>query len=405
MDLRQKLTEKLQESKRFVGFVVRHFIEDDCPYRASALAFSTLLAIVPMIAVGFAILSTFPAFQNLVVPIQDFIFANFVPSTGQIIQNYLQLIATQASKLSSIGVLFLFIVALLVMYTIEQAMNKIWRIHSSRHGLSAFLLYWAIISLAPFLLGISIVVSSYFLSLPFLANHDIPALFSALPFLFSLAGFTFLYVVVPNGPVRFLHGFYGGIIAATLFESAKSAFAYYLSNYHIYQLLYGAFATVPIFMVWIYWVWFITLLGAEISYALSVHHLRRTGIPLDGFSHVLLWLYQLSLAQLEGHELTIDELIDASKHAYAVNIDDMLRLLITLKLIKVTSNGHYVLSRDLNHVTLYELTQILPYPLPNAAQRQHNKDMIALEWQKQIQLADEQLKETLMISLGQLFRG
>jgi membrane protein len=405
MDLKQKLTEKLQESKRFVGFVARHFIEDDCPYRASALAFSTLLAIVPMMAVGFAILSTFPAFQNLVVPIQNFIFANFVPSTGQIIQNYLQLLATQASKLSSIGVFFLFIVALLVMYTIEQAMNKIWRINSSRHGISAFLLYWAIVSLAPFLLGLSIVVSSYFLSLPFVANHDMPALINILPFLFSLAGFTFLYVVVPNGPVRFLHGFYGGLIAALLFESAKLAFAYYLSNYNVYQLLYGAFATVPIFLVWIYWVWFITLLGAEISYAFSVHHLRRPGCQLDGFSHVLLWLYQLSLAQREGKELTIDELINASKQAYAVDIDDMLMLLIDLKLIKTTRDGHYVLSRDLNHLTLYELTQIVPYPLPSSAQWRNHNDMIGKGWQKQIQKADDLLKETLMISLGQLFRG
>jgi membrane protein len=271
MNLMLKLAENVKESKHFIWFVARHFIEDDCPYRASALAFATLIAIVPFLAVTLAILSTLPIIQNLATPIQDFIFANFVPSTGKIIQDYLQLIAVQATKLSGIGMLFLVIVALLVMYTIEHTMNQIWRVKQSRKGLSAFLLYCAIFLAAPVLFGLSVVASSYFFSIPFIADHDIPFLLNYLPFLFSLAGFTFLYVVVPNCQVSFVHGLCGGLIATILFESAKLAFAYYLTNYNIYLLLYGAFATVPIFLVWIYWVWFISLLGAEVSYALSVN--------------------------------------------------------------------------------------------------------------------------------------
>ncbi len=400
----QKLTEKLAEGKRFILFVVGHFIDDDCPYRASALAFTTLLAIVPLMSVGLSILSTFPVFQNLAGPVQDFIFANFVPATGKIIQNYLQVFAKQVSKLSVIGVSFLFIVALLVMYTIESAMNKIWRISSSRHGVSALLLYWAILSLAPFLLGLSLAVSSYFLSLPFIADHDTPSLLSSLPFIFSLAGFTFLYVIVPNCPVRFLHGLYGGIVAALLFESAKIAFGYYLSHHNTYQLLYGAFATVPIFFVWVYWVWIITLLGAEISYAFSVHHQRRPGVPLDGFSHALLWLYELRLAQVEGKALTVDELIDASKQAYLVDVGDVLKQLIVLKLIKRTNDGHYMLSRDLGQVTLYDLSQLLPYRLPTLSELTHHKDPIAKRWQAHIQKADKHLKQTLAVSLEELFQ-
>ncbi len=405
MNLSQKIIEKLAESMRFIGFVGRHFIEDDCIYRASALTFSTLLAIVPLMAVSFAILSAFPVFQNLADPLQNFIFANFVPTTGKIIQDYLHSLGTQISKLSAMGVLFLFIIALLVMYTIESALNKIWRVSSSRQGLSAFVLYWAIVSLTPILLGLSIAISSYLLSLPFISNYNTPQLFNYLPFLFSLAGFTFLYVIVPNCPVRFLHGLYGGIIAALLFESAKIVFGYYLTHYNTYQLLYGAFAAVPIFFAWIYWVWFITLLGAEVSYAFSVHHQRRPGLPLDGFSHSLLCLYQLWLAQLEGKELTIDELINASQQAYAIDVGDILRQLITLKLIQMTSNGHYILSRDLNQLTLYELAQLLPYRLPSLAELAHHEEMITSGWQAQIQQADKQLTKTLMISLGELFRG
>lgn len=405
MDWSEKLTEKLAEGKRFVFFVTRHFIDDDCPYRASALAFTTLLAIVPLMSVSLSILSIFPVFQNLAEPVQDFIFANFVPATGKIIQNYLLIFAKQVSKLSVVGVFFLFIVALLVMYTIESAMNKIWRISSSRHGISAFLLYWAILSLAPVLLGISLAISSYFLSIPFIANHNAPSILSSLPFLFSLAGFTFLYVIVPNCPVKLLHGLCGGLVAALLFESAKLAFGYYLTHYHTYQLLYGAFATVPIFFVWIYWVWLITLLGAEISYAFSVHHQRRPGIPLDGFSHTLLWLYQLRLAQLEGKGLTIDELIDTSKQPYAVDVGDVLKQLIAVKLIKRTQDGHYILSRDLGEITLYDLSQLLPYRLPTLLELAQHKDPIAKRWQAQIQKADKYLKQTLLVSLEQLFRG
>ncbi len=404
MDLTQKLTEKLAEGKRFIYFVTRHFIDDDCPYRASALAFTTLLAIVPLMSVSLSILSIFPVFQNLAGPVQDFIFANFVPATGKIIQNYLLVFTKQVSKMSLVGVFFLFIVALLVMYTIESAMNKIWRISASRQGIPAFLLYWAILSLAPVLLGISLAISSYFLSIPFVANHNAPSILSSLPFIFSLAGFTFLYVIVPNCQVRLLHGLCGGLIAALLFEAAKLAFGYYLTHYHNYQLLYGAFATVPIFFVWIYWVWLITLLGAEISYAFSVHHQRRPGIALDGFSHALLWLYELRVAQLAGKGLTIEELIDASKQPYAMDIGDVLKQLVAVQLIKRTHDGHYILSRDLGQLTLYDLSQLLPYRLPTLSELAQHQDPAAVRWHAQIEKADKQLKQTFLVNLEQLFR-
>lgn len=403
MNLSEKLTEKLAESKRFIQFVVRHFIEDDCTYHASALAFSSILAIVPLMSIGLAILSIFPVFESLATTIQNFVFVNFVPTTGQIIQNYMQIFATQVTKLSFFGVVFLFVLAILVLYTIEQSMNKIWRVNVSRRGILAFLLYWAIVSLAPFLLVISLAVSSYIISIPMMRSYDVPALLNYTPLFFSLAGFTFLFVAVPNCKVRFLHGFYGAIVATLLFESAKYAFALYLKNYNIYELVYGAFATIPIFIIWIYWAWLITLLGAEVSYAFSVHYQRRPGTPLDGFTHALLWLYQLRLAQLEGKSLTVDDLIDASTHAYEVDIGEMLKQLSNLQLIKATNYGDYILSRNLSHLTLYDLTQLLPYRLPKLAA--YPKESICKKCHGLIQKADTQLKQTLMISLEDLFQG
>lgn len=265
------LFSKTRPAWRFIRLVATNFLKDDCPYRASALAFTSLLAIVPLMTVGLFIITIFPVFNDYSAPIQNFIFENFVPNTGKIVQNYLQQFVSQVSRLSMPGTLFLFVTAILLMVTIEHSMNTIWRVKNSRHGVAAFLLYWAILSLGPVLLGLSLAFSSYLSTLVFFQKKLISfQFFALLPAVLSCLGFTFLYIVVPNKTVKFRYGVAGALVATLLFESAKHAFAYYLSHYNSYELLYGAFATIPIFFVWVYWVWMITLLGAEVSYACSI---------------------------------------------------------------------------------------------------------------------------------------
>ena len=140
MNWKEQLKNQFYTCDRFIRFVIKHFIQDDCPYIASALAFTSLLAVVPLMSVGLAVLSTFPIFRGFSQPLQDFIFTNFVPTTGSIVQFYLQQFTSQVSKLSVWGILLLLITALLMLFTIERAMNKIWRVSSGRHGVSAFLL-------------------------------------------------------------------------------------------------------------------------------------------------------------------------------------------------------------------------------------------------------------------------
>jgi len=267
--------------KNFIFFVIKSFMQDECFYIASALAFTTLLAIVPLMAVGFAELTTFPVFQGLNELVQNFIFDNFVPSTAKIVEVYLKQFASQATNLSICGLIFLIISALLVMVTIEKNMNKIWQVTVSRHGFSAFFLYLAILSLGPIILGFSLVVSSYIFSLSLLANHYVPSLMVYwIPFFLSLTGFWFLYAIVPNYPVKIRHAFFGGLFAALLFEMTKHGFAYYLRLFNTYELLYGAFSSVPIFCIWIYLVWIITLVGAEISHAFAVPKQWRGNQPI-----------------------------------------------------------------------------------------------------------------------------
>jgi membrane protein len=403
MDWKEILKINWYKSQRFIRFVITHFFDDDCPYRASALAFTSLLAIVPLMTVGFAILSSFPVFQSFSQPIQDFIFDNFVPATGKVIQNYLQQFSSQVTRLSILGITFLFITAILLMVTIEHAMNKIWRTNVAREGVSAFLLYWAILSLAPVFLGLSLAASSYLLSIPFFQNEAPSFLLKALPFILSLAGFTFLYVVVPNRPVKITHGLLGALVTSILFESAKLAFAYYLSYYNTYALLYGAFATIPIFFVWVYWVWLITLLGAEVSYALSVHYKRRLGCPLDGFSHALLWLEQLWLKQKEGKGMTLNELIESNNQPLMVDSDLMVKELQRLNLIHSREDGHFFLSRDLNDISLYWLTQQLPFSLPTQSQLEREDYANTFKWHMALKKNDIVLRKVLDTNLAELF--
>ncbi len=384
--------------------MLQHFVQDECTYIASALAFTSLLALVPLMSVGLAIFSSFPVFQGFVKPLQEFIFSNFVPATGDIILNYLVQFTTQASKMSIFGILFLMCTALLMLFTIEQAMNKIWRVNSGRHGINAFLSYWAVLSLTPIMIGLSIAISSYLLSTPFFPTHPILTfLISHAPFTLSFTGFFFLYTVVPNCPIKIRYSLGGALIATLLFEGAKYSFAYYLTRYNPYELLYGAFAIVPIFFIWVYWVWIITLLGAEISYALSVHHQRREGTPLDGFSHALLWLNELWRNKDKG--LNFNELIAISSKPFTVDVDDMIHTLTRSELIHCTHDGHYMINSNMSEITLYELSQRLPYRLPTYDEL---KSLATLEQHpstRALQQGDETLQKVWNMNLDELFNA
>lgn len=357
----------------YILFVYQRFLADDCLSRASALTFTSLLAIVPCMSVGIAVLSAFPAFHKLAAPIENFIFANFVPATGEVIQNYLATFTAQATKLSLWGTLFLLVTVVLVMFTIESAMNRIWRVRLARKGISTVLLYWAVFSLAPILMGISFVVSSYLASLPLLsttaASFGINKgwLLAWAPFVLAVITFTLLYTAVPNCKVRLRDSLLGAIIAALLIEVAKAGFTVYFQGFNTYQLIYGTFAAIPLFFLWIYWVWLIILLGAELAHGCSVYYERRSGMKLDGFTHAFHWLGYLWQAQLQGQGLTLHALIKLDKHNYQVAPDDQLSVLLGAQLVHTTHDDTIMLSRDLSRMTLADLYRDLPWQLPEPA--------------------------------------
>ncbi|MEE9452151.1 MAG: YihY family inner membrane protein [Gammaproteobacteria bacterium] len=354
-------------------FVFRHFFSDECLYRASALTFTSLLAVVPCMSVGFAILAAFPVFDHLRTPIEDFIFSNFVPATGEIIQAYLTSFIKQAAGLSVWGTLFLLATVVLVMFTVERAMNQIWRVRAGRKGMVTVLLYWAVFSLAPVFMGTSFVVSSYLASLPLLSEAaqsfgiNKGWLLAWAPFALLVVTFTLLYVAVPNCKVKFSHGFIGAVVAALLIECAKISFALYLTSFNTYELIYGAFATIPLLFLWIYWVWVIVLLGAELAHGLSAYYDRRHGPRMDGFSHAFHWLGYLWQAQQQGYGLTLQALIARDEHNYEVTPDNQLDVLLKAKLVVMIQDDKIMLSRDLSRLTLSDVFHQLPWHLPDEA--------------------------------------
>ena len=180
---------------------------------AAALTYTTLFAVVPMMTVTFAMLSAVPAFQGVGEQIQHFIFRNFVPSTGAAVQEYLWAFTEQARQLTWVGVLLLAVTAFMMLVTIEQAFNTIWRVRKSRRGVSSFLLYWAILSLGPLLLGSGFAISTYLTSTSLLSGPDAvvgaKTLLSFTPLLFSVAAFTLIYATVPNARVPLKHALAG----------------------------------------------------------------------------------------------------------------------------------------------------------------------------------------------------
>ena len=280
-----KLADSFPVWKRFVLEVVQHFVQDRCERVAGALSFTTLLSIVPFTAVVIAVLSLFPVFSAWMTVIQDFIYSNFVPAAGEMVQKYLTQFATQAGRLTAIGLLFLIITAIMLMITIEGAFNDIWRVKNTRKFLHRFLTYWALLTLGPILLMVSLSLTSQLFALA-VTDRAVVGMMDrllgvVLPLLFEIGAAVLLYTVVPNAPVRWRHALAGGIFAAVLLEAAKHLFAMSVKYFATYQLIYGALAALPIFLVWIYISWVIILLGAIVTATLGAWRGNAPGMPAE----------------------------------------------------------------------------------------------------------------------------
>lgn len=362
---------RLRDWLEFWLSLSRRFVQDRGVSNAAALTYTTLFAVVPMMTVTFAMLSAIPAFQGVGEEIQGFIFRNFVPSTGETVQQYLREFTVQARQLTWFGVGLLAVTAFLMLVTIEKTFNLIWRVRQPRRGMSSFLLYWAILSLGPLLLGAGFVISTYVASLSLISGPDAllgaKTLLGFMPLVSSVAAFTLLYAAVPNTRVPLRHALLGGLFSAVLFEVAKALFGIYVSLFPGYQLIYGAFATVPLFLLWIYLSWLIVLLGAELVYGLSQpRHWRRR--PLPRTLVLLSVLRLLSQRQQQGDALHYRDMQAVGWRLPEDEWSEVVEFLEREQLACRVSGGSWVMCRDLHHFSLQQLLERSPWPLPSLAQ-------------------------------------
>jgi membrane protein len=259
---------------RFWFRVIDRFVEDKCIQRASALAYASLLAIVPLVALGFSVFTSFKAFNEVATHVRDLLLQYLLPTSQEEVQAYLAQITNKATALSIFGIIGLLFTATALLNTTEEAFNHIWRISRTRPWLSKFMTFWATLTLAPVLLGASITITSYFTALPIIRDvahgasllSEVPFL---VPWLMSSLALAFLYMLLPNTSVPFRFAFIGGLIAGALFELTKIGFAFYVTKLAHYELLYGALGALPIFLIWLYLVWVVVLFGAETAFGLQ----------------------------------------------------------------------------------------------------------------------------------------
>lgn len=253
-----------------VVYLYRRFVADGLTTRAASLAYATLLSLVPLMIIGFSVLSLVPRFKGIGEGIQKFIVANLVATSADVITKHLDVFLLNVSRLSVPNLIFLAIIAILMMYNINHAFNAIWHTqHRFRFTLS-FLIYFVVLLAAPIILGGVIVLGTFLVQVPFIGDivktpYVHKPLFFLLPYVLIFITFTIFNWALPSYRVRLLHAAMGGFLSMLLFQLAKYGFTVYLTYFPTYRLLYGALASIPLFLVWLYVSWTIILLGALVT--------------------------------------------------------------------------------------------------------------------------------------------
>lgn len=248
----------------------QRFREDRLGLTASSLTFTTIMALVPFVTVALAVFSAFPIFGRFQDALQQYFLQTLVPERiAQPVLQGLTAFAEQATKVGSVGFAFLVVTALALLATIDRSLNAIWRVRRMRSLGRRVLIYWGATTLLPLVLGVAMSASSLAISASRGLLGTLPGsvgvLFDILAFVLLAAAMSGLYHFVPNTHVRWRHAIAGGVFVAVAFECAKRALGWYIVRVPGYSLVYGAFATVPIFLLWTYMSWLIVLFGAVIA--------------------------------------------------------------------------------------------------------------------------------------------
>lgn len=261
---------------RLAFLVVRGYRENQLQMRATALAYTTLLSLVPFLAVTFSLFKAFGGLGKAMAPIKNFILSNLATGTGhEVVRTLDRFIENfRSGAVGLIGFLLLVVSVVSVLATIEKFFNDIWGVRQSRSFARRFTSYWTFVTIGPILLGISLTVtgalqSSKLVNQILLLSGAEKFLISKIPWLTTWALFSALYLMMPNTKVKVRAAVIGGIIGGTLWEVAKYGYTLYATRVVSHSKVYGSLGMIPIFLVWIYYTWLVVLIGAQLTCAIQ----------------------------------------------------------------------------------------------------------------------------------------
>jgi membrane protein len=353
-------------------FIWQRFVDDKCFETAGALSYTTLVSLVPLTVAVFAMFSVFPVFQPARDTLVSFVFNNFVPSAGEAVQNTMLGFAANASKLTGISILVMLFSALAMMISIEDRLNRIWRVHLPRSWGSRLLLYWAALTLGPILIVGGIAVTSYVTAMPLLhtAADQLGAisrsLLSTLPFVVTFFTLWLMYSVIPNCKVSRRDAAIGALLGAVLFEIARWGFTLFVQHAQTYQQIYGVLAAIPIFLLWIYLSWVIVILAASVAASASAFDFRAAeGLPKGAeFLGLLVVLRHFIDAQRDGTGVSHASVKAREPGLHLSAIVRYFGDLAEADLIRQDNRGDWLLCRSLDSTDLLRVYRHARYRLP-----------------------------------------
>ncbi len=346
------MPKRLLRLAELTRLVAQRFEEDNGFQIAASLTFTTLLSLVPVVTVALVLLSAFPAFHDFAGVIQSWVFANLLPDSVAAVNKYAAEFVDNAASLTRVGLAFLAVTAVMLLLTIDDAFNNIWRVRHARPMLRRVLIYAVLIAIGPLMIGASLSLSSWLMSASAGWTQDIPhadaVLFKGTAVALTSLALALLYYAMPYRPVRLMDALAGGVLAGVVFELTKHGFGIYVTRFPTYTLVYGAFAAVPVFLLWLYLSWLVVLLGAMVVAALPEWRQQTPlGQPAPGsnFIYALQILKALWQAQQRAGSLTVSQLHGLLRIRFE-RVEAILETLLHAAWIGRAASSGWVLLRD-----------------------------------------------------------
>ena len=377
----------------FALYSLRRFNADGCFAASGALSYTTLVSLVPLAVIALASLSSFPIFASVRDQLLGLVLENFVPSIGAQAAWWFRAFAESATQTTAIGTAGIAATSVLLLVTVEDQLNLIWRVTAPRPWGQRLLAYWTLITLGPLLIGVSLSLSTYFEiaarqagfgqeALAWFASSWLHGLARAVPALLEFVALTLLYGLIPNCAVRWRDGAFGAVIATLTIEILKVGFSIYISATSFYSTVYGALAIIPIFLLWMYISWMAVLLGAVVAAAMPYWRIdERVGnVPAGGvrLGLSLALIAALARAQRRGEKRSTPALAAELGVATTV-IDEHIKPLAEAGFAAHTQSGRWVLAWSPESATLHDLYEALHLPLAGRW-----TDQVSTPWQRQV---------------------